>query len=163
MYRVEVVVVVGPRLLDTSQPWSSSCGRNGRGWSSPPIGRCGPPCRGDGGRSRQPLPRPPPRTRRLRYGGWRGGGGARREGTPRRDSRPPPRPLPSCYGLVGEGATKRTPPPLVCWHCTCGRFQRGVSAERRNTHPIDVDRFNEASCRVPHLASSRWAILFPRA
>ena len=159
MYRVEVVVVVGPRLLDTSQPWSSSCGRNGRGWSSPPIGRCGPPCRGDGGWSRQPLPRPPPRTRRLRYGGWRGAGGARRGETPRGDSRPPPRPLPSRYGHVGEGATKRTPPPPS----VLALYARPIPTrgERRSTFPpSNIDLFDEASRRVSHHPSLRRAILF---
>ena len=104
----EVVVVVGSRHLDTSQLWSSSCGRNGRGWSSPPIGRCGPPCWGDGGRSRQPHPRPPPSNPPPTVRGMEGGqGGARRGGTPRGDSRPPPRPLPSRFGRAGEGAMKR--------------------------------------------------------
>ena len=101
-HRGSSCVVVGSRLLDTLRV-EPSCGRNGRGWFSPPLGGVGRRAgKAAVGRGNPPLLPP---LEPAAYGTGDGGAaeGARREGTPRGDSRPPPRPLPSRFGLVGEG------------------------------------------------------------
>ena len=117
----------------------------------PPIGRCGPPCRGGGGRSRQP-PFPPP-LEPAAYGTGDGGGagGLDGRGPPAGIVGRPPAPCRLVMVLLGRALrSAHLPPPGVL-----ALYVRPIPArgERRNTHRpsiLTVSTKRHVASRISH-------------